>query len=216
MMSLGITLMVQAQVGLGPWDVLHQGISLLTGMSIGIASIVVGLVIMLFWLPLGERPGIGTPLNILLVGFIIDGFMAIIPPLDQLPLPAALLLPSQVGFMLIGVILTGIGSALYIAGGLGTGPRDGVMMGLVRRTGLSIRLVRTLLELSALVLGWLLGGTVGIGTLAFAFGVGPVIQATFWLIQPRQKHLQEAQSTPSLGSLSHLEQTEGSPEQQAI
>lgn len=190
-LSIGIVLMIQARLGLGPWDVLHQGISLHTGMPIGTASILAGLPILLLWLPLGERPGIGTALNIILVGVFIDGFVELLPPLSPHLLPAHLLFLAQLIQTLIGVTLLGAGSAVYITAGLGPGPRDGVMMGLVRRTGRSIRLVRTLLELTALLLGWLLGGTVGIGTLAFAFGVGPVIQTTLRLLQRWQQHPQE-------------------------
>lgn len=168
--SLGIALMIRANVGLGPWDVLHQGLSGQTGISIGMISILVAVPIMLCWLPLGERPGLGTLINIVLIGVALDLFLLVAP--------VPTWLPAQAAQMAAGVVVMGIGSGLYLSAGMGAGPRDGLMMGLVRRTGLSVRLVRTLIELSVLGLGWLLGGSVGIGTLAFAFGIGPVVQAT--------------------------------------
>lgn len=173
--SLGVALMVQAHVGLGPWDVLHQGISRQTGIPIGMMTIFVALPIMLVWIPLGEQPGIGTLLNVVLIGMFIDLFLLVLPS------PHWFL--AQVVQMLVGVVVMGIGAGLYLSAGLGAGPRDGLMMGLVRRTGLSVRLIRTLMELSVLGVGWLLGGSVGPGTLAFAFGIGPVIQWTLQLVE---------------------------------
>jgi uncharacterized membrane protein YczE len=178
LLALGITLMVRAQAGLGPWDVLHQGVSMHTGMALGTVTIVVGLLIMAFWLPLGERPGLGTICNILFVGLLVNGFMAVIPPLTPEVVALPWLWPARLTQMVAGVVLLGMGAGLYISTGLGAGPRDGVMMGLVRHTGWSIRAIRTLMEVSALIIGWLLGGTVGIGTLVLALLVGPVIQAT--------------------------------------
>jgi uncharacterized membrane protein YczE len=177
LLAAGITVMVRAEIGLGPWDVLHQGISFRTDIGIGTASILVGFGIMLFWLPLGERPGPGTILNIIFVGVFTNVFLGLMPPLPTL-LGGAWLLPAQVAQMALGTVALGVGSGLYVGAGLGAGPRDGVMMGLVRHTGLSVRLIRTGMEMIALTVGWLLGGTLGLGTLIFAFGVGPVIQAT--------------------------------------
>jgi len=177
LLGAGITLMVRADIGLGPWDVLHQGISFRTDIGIGTASILVGFGIMLFWLPLGERPGPGTILNIIFAGTFTNVFLGLLPPLPTL-LGGAWLLPAQVAQMVLGTVSLGVGSGLYVSAGLGAGPRDGVMMGLVRRTGLSVRLIRTGIEMVALTVGWLLGGTLGLGTLIFAFGVGPVIQTT--------------------------------------
>jgi uncharacterized membrane protein YczE len=182
-LSFGITLMVRADVGLGPWDVLHQGVSLLSGLAFGTVSIVVGLGIMLFWLPLRERPGPGTVLNIIFVGVLINVFMGYIPVFSDELVPGLLHFPAQVAQMALGVVTAGTGSALYLNAGLGAGPRDGVMMGLVRHTGLSIRLIRTLMEVLVLTIGWLIGGTVGIGTLMFAFGFGPVIQTVLRVLQ---------------------------------
>jgi hypothetical protein len=178
LLSFGISLMVRADIGLGPWDVLHQGVGMRTGMAIGTAIIVIGVLIMLLWIPLGERPGPGTVLNVLCVGLLVNAWLEVLPVLRPEALPGMLLFPAQVVQMAVGIVVMGTGSGMYISSGLGAGPRDGVMMGLVHRTGLSVRVVRTMLELTALLVGWLLGGTVGIGTVMFALGVGPVIHAT--------------------------------------
>jgi uncharacterized membrane protein YczE len=185
-MGFGITLMVRAQVGLGPWDVLHEGVSMRMGTPLGTATIVVGALVMLLWWPLGERPGPGTLLNMLCLGLVVNELLTWIPPLQPDQMQAELPWLVQVMQMLAGVVLIGIGAGLYMSAGFGAGPRDGVMMGLVRHTGLSVRLIRTLMELTALTSGWLLGGTVGLGTLAFALGVGPVIQATLGVIKHAQ------------------------------
>jgi uncharacterized membrane protein YczE len=168
--GFGIVLMVKADVGLGPWDVLHQGLSVLFGIRIGRVAIGVGVLLLLLWIPLKERPGIGTVCNAVLIGLVVDLLMPWIGTPEHLVL--ALL---QMG---AGVVVIGIGSGLYLTAEMGAGPRDGLMMGLVRVTGLSVRVIRTFIELTVLLGGWLLGGSIGIGTLAFAFGIGPVIQAT--------------------------------------
>lgn len=164
----GIALMVRAELGLGPWEVLHQGISRATGIAIGTVSILLGLPIMLAWLPLGQRPGVGTLLNIVLVGGVTDVVLQIMPEVHNILLRVALLL--------IGILLIGIGSGAYLSSAMGAGPRDGLMLGLTKRTGWNIRITRTLIELSVLLIGVLMGGTIGVGTLAFAFGIGPVVQ----------------------------------------
>lgn len=166
--GLGISLMVEAGLGLGPWEALHQGISVRTGIPIGTVSILLGIPILALWWPLGQRPGIGTLINVAIVGTATN--------LGNILIPAQRELPAQVAMMLAGVVVIGIGSGLYLSADLGPGPRDGLMIGLHRRFGWSIRRARTLLELSALALGFLLGGTIGVGTLAFAFGIGPVVQ----------------------------------------
>lgn len=164
----GIALMVRAELGLGPWEVLHQGISRATGIAIGTVSILLGLPIMLAWLPLGQRPGVGTLLNIVLVGAVTDIVLQIMPEVHSILLRVALLL--------IGILMIGIGSGAYLSSAMGAGPRDGLMLGLTKRTGWNIRITRTLIELSVLLIGVLMGGTIGVGTLAFAFGIGPVVQ----------------------------------------
>ncbi len=172
--GFGIALMVKADVGLGPWDVLHQGLSVLLGIRIGRVAIGVGILLLLLWIPLRERPGIGTVFNAVMIGLVVDLVMPWIATPDHLAL--ALL---QMG---AGVVVIGIGSGLYLTAEMGAGPRDGLMMGLVRITGLSVRVVRTLIELLVLLGGWLLGGSIGAGTVAFAFGIGPVIQATLGVL----------------------------------
>ena len=164
----GIAFMVAADLGLAPWSVLDQGISERTGVPIGTVSILVGAVVLALWIPLRERPGLGTVLNILLIGVTIDLVLLVLDTPDDLAL--------QVAYLAIGVLLWGPGTGWYIGAGLGPGPRDGLMTGLAARGFGSIRLVRTGLELAALAAGWLLGGTVGVGTLAFALTIGPNVQ----------------------------------------
>jgi uncharacterized membrane protein YczE len=167
--GIGVALMVQADLGLSPWEVLHQGISEQTGIPIGTVSILLGVPILLAWWPLGQRPGWGTLINIVLIGLMTDLTLAVLPPVTGLA-PRVLLMAG-------GILSVGVGSGLYLSAAMGAGPRDGLMLGFARRTGGSVRLVRTALEVTVLAVGWLLGGTIGIGTLAFAFGIGPIVQA---------------------------------------
>ncbi len=166
-MGTGIAVMVLAGLGLGPWDVLHQGLSTRTGVPIGTVGIIVGVALLALWVPLRQRLGVGTVLNTILIGVTIDVVLALVPDFEPLWL-------RWVG-MLVGVILYAGGSGLYIGAGLGPGPRDGLMTGLARR-GASIRVVRTGLELTVLALGFTLGGTVGVGTVVLALSVGPLVQ----------------------------------------
>jgi uncharacterized membrane protein YczE len=166
--AFGLT--VHAELGLDPWDVLHEGIADHVGLSIGNVSVLVGAVVLLGWIPLRERIGIGTVLNTVIIGLTMDRTIALLPDADT---------PARQWAMLgAGLALAGPGVGLYIGARLGPGPRDGIMTGLAQR-GPSIRLVRTGIELTALGLGWLLGGTVGIGTVLFAVTIGPNVQ--FWL-----------------------------------
>lgn len=166
--AFGLT--VRADLGLDPWDVLHQGLSDLTGISIGVVSVLVGLVVLLGWIPLRERIGLGTILNTLIIGTTMDVVLGLLPDARTLPVRWAMLLA--------GLVIAGPGIGLYIGARLGPGPRDGIMTGVAQR-GPSIRLVRTAIELAALAAGFVLGGTVGIGTVLFAVTVGPNVQ--FWL-----------------------------------
>ena len=166
--GVGIAMMVQANLGLGPWEAFHQGISRLTGIPIGTVSILLGLPILAMWWPLGERPGVGTVLNILLIGTSTNIGIALIPAVTGVP--------AQLALMLAGVVVIAAGSGLYLAADLGPGPRDGLMTGLHIRFGWSIRWARTAVELSVLLAGFLLGGTIGIGTVVFALGIGPMVQ----------------------------------------
>ncbi len=166
--GIGLSLMVIADLGLSPWDVLHQGISIHTGIPIGTVVIITGFLVLLLWIPLKERIGIGTIANAIVIGLVLDGMLLILPEtLENMALRWIA--------MLGGVVLVAIGSGFYIGAGLGPGPRDGLMTGLARR-GVSIAWARAGIEITALVAGWLLGGTVGIGTVVFAFGMGPLVQ----------------------------------------
>lgn len=162
-----VGVMVRADLGLGPWSVFHQGLANHTGLTIGLITNGLGALLLLLWIPLRQKPGIGTVGNVLLIGTTADLTLSLLPPIESLPLQAAALV--------FAILLTGVASGLYIGAGLGPGPRDGLMTGIVRLTGWPIPRVRTGLELVVLGLGWLLGGTVGIGTLLYAFGVGPLV-----------------------------------------
>ncbi|NND83564.1 MAG: hypothetical protein HKN46_00275 [Acidimicrobiia bacterium] len=162
----GVALMVQANLGLSPWMVFHQGVSVRSGLSIGTITVLTGLGVLLLWIPLRERWGVGTVLNVMVIGPVLDGALAVIPEASG---------PIGWLFMLGGVVTVGLGSGLYIGAAMGPGPRDGVMTGLARR-GISVRAARTIIEVSVVVLGFLLGGSVGAGTLAFAVGIGPSVQ----------------------------------------
>lgn len=170
MLGVGLGLTIAADLGVSPWDVLHQGLSKRLDISIGTASIGVGVIVLLGWIPLRERPGIGTVLNVFVIGLTMDLTLLVVDTPDALWL--------RIFLLAFGVWLWGPGSGLYIGVGLGTGPRDGLMTGLARR-GLRVGPVRSGIELTALAVGWLLGGTVGIGTIAFAVGVGPNV--AWWL-----------------------------------
>ncbi|MGE2712643.1 YczE/YyaS/YitT family protein [Mycolicibacterium litorale] len=163
-----MALMVRAGLGLDPWDVFHQGLARHTGMTIGTASAVVGVAVLLAWIPLRNRPGVGTVANVVVIAVTVDASLAV------LPTPSAA--PVQVVWMLGAVVLNALATVLYVGAGMGPGPRDGLMTGLVRRTGRSVRLIRTAIEAGVLTAGWLLGGTVGIGTVVYAFGIGPLVQ----------------------------------------
>jgi uncharacterized membrane protein YczE len=173
-LSMGV--MVRAGLGLDPWDVLHQGLTRHTPMTIGMASAAVGVVVLLAWIPLRNRPGIGTLANVVVIAVSVDATLAV------LPAPSAM--PLRIAMMVGAVVLNAISTVLYIGAGLGPGPRDGLMTGLVARTGRSVRLVRTAIEATVLVVGWLLGGTVGVGTVVYAVGIGPLVQL-FLRLMPR-------------------------------
>jgi uncharacterized membrane protein YczE len=166
--GLGISCFIAADLGLAPWDVLHQGLSEHTGLSLGVWIEIIGAVILLgSWVLLGQRPGIGTVLNAIEIGVVVALVADHLPRTDHLA--------ARLGYIAAGLAILGIGSGLYIGSGLGAGPRDGLMIGLHQRAGLSIRVSRTVIEAGALVLGLLLGGSVGIGTAAFVVAVGPVV-----------------------------------------
>lgn len=168
--GIAIALMVRAGIGLSPWDVLAQGLSLKTGIPFGFVTNLVGLVVLAFWIPLRQRPGLGTVLNVLLVGPSAQLGLDLLPQQTELW--------AQVLFFVAGLALLAVATGLYIGPRLGPGPRDGLMTGLHARTGRPIWMVRTAIEVTVLIIGWVLGGNVGVGTLAFALLVGPLCSVT--------------------------------------
>ncbi|MFF8383699.1 membrane protein YczE [Streptomyces kanasensis] len=166
-------LLVRSGLGLEPWNVLHQGLARLTGLSIGVVVTLMGGVVLLLWIPLRQRPGLGTVANVLLIGAAMDGTLALLPDVHGTG--------ARVALMVAGVVLNGAATGLYIAARFGPGPRDGLMTGLHRVTGRSLRLIRTLIEVGVVATGFLLGGSVGVGTLLYAFAIGPLAQLSLRL-----------------------------------
>ena len=175
--GFGIALFLRANLGLAPWDIFHKGLSKKLDISIGLVIVGVGLLLLLLWIPLRQRPGVGTILNAIEIGLVVNLTKPLIGEPDQLIIRALM--------VIAGVLVIGLGSALYIGAGLGSGPRDGLMLGLskyaIRGHQISIRVARTFVELTVMVAGLFLGGSIGIGTLIFMFGIGPLVQ----LILPR-------------------------------
>ncbi|MGY1828072.1 membrane protein YczE [Blastococcus sp. SYSU DS0541] len=163
-----MALLVRSALGVMPWDVLHQGLAGRLGWSLGTVTIAVGALVLLAWIPLRQRPGLGTVSNVLVIGLAVDATLAVLPAPGA---PAA-----RAGFLVAGVLLNAVATAAYIGVRLGPGPRDGLMTGLVERTGRSVRLVRTSVELGVVATGWLLGGTLGLGTVVYALAIGPLVQ----------------------------------------
>ncbi|OOM74769.1 hypothetical protein CLPUN_36910 [Clostridium puniceum] len=175
--AVGIVFTINANLGLSPWDVLHQGISTLTGITMGQASIATGVFIVVLDWVLGEKVGVGTICNMLFIGIFMDLLMlnSLVPTFNNII--------AKILMMLIGMFIIGIGSYFYISAGIGSGPRDGLMIALTKRTGKSVRFIRNSIEFSVLVFGYFLGGTLGIGTLIMVFGLGYFIQFTFKLFR---------------------------------
>ena len=171
----GEALLVASDLGNSPWTVLAEGVGEHTAIGVGAATVVLSVLILAAWIPLRQRPGLGTILNALLVGVALGLVLEVVSTPDELVWRYAL--------VAAGIALVGLGSGLYLGTRLGAGPRDGLMLGLHRRTGVSVRLVRTLLEVSVVAAGVLLGGTAGIGTLAFALLIGPAVQAALALLR---------------------------------
>ncbi|WP_236239041.1 YitT family protein [Streptomyces sp. CC228A] len=161
-------LLVRSGLGLEPWNVLHQGLSEQTGLSMGLVLTLVGAGVLLLWIPLRQRPGLGTVSNVLVIGAAMDATLAALPDAEGLPL--------RIAAMTGGIVLNGLATGLYIAARFGPGPRDGLMTGLHRVSGLSIRLVRTLLEVAVVATGFALGGSLGVGTVLYALSIGPLAQ----------------------------------------
>ena len=166
--GIGVAFTKQANLGLGPWDVLGDGLAQIIGIELGTASVIIGVLVLLLWIPMREKPGIGTVTNILLIGAFMNIALDVVRSVDGFFLQSV--------WLTVGLLLIGLGSVLYLGSQLGAGPRDGLMLGLSRKTGWSVRVTRTVLEIAALAGGWLLGGAVGVGTVVIALTIGPVIQ----------------------------------------
>jgi uncharacterized membrane protein YczE len=186
----GAAMMVSAGLGLSPWEVMAQGISFNTGIPIGTVGILIGIVVLLLWIPLKEKFGIGTVLNVFIIGIVIDLTLWMAPEIVE---------NLAVRWMLLigGILLVAVGSGFYIGAGLGPGPRDGLMTGIARR-GVNIGLARFGIEITVLVIGWMLGGTVGIGTVLFAFGMGPLIAVFLPLLSASPLEPEEQTATTGL------------------
>ena len=172
--AIGETLLITANQGVSPWTVLAQGISFQTNLSIGITTFIVSLIVLILWYPLKQKPGLGTILNIVLISIIIDLSIPI------LPYPKSFLF--QIIQSILAVFIVGLGSGFYLTANLGPGPRDGLMTGLQSLTNQPIAFIRTIIEVSAVGLGFYLGGIVGIGTLLFAFGIGPTVSIGIFIV----------------------------------
>ena len=172
--AIGETLLITANQGVSPWTVLAQGISFQTNLSIGVTTFIVSLIVLILWYPLKQKPGLGTILNIVLISIIIDLSIPI------LPYPKSFLF--QIVQSIVAVFVVGLGSGFYLTANLGPGPRDGLMTGLQNITNQPIALIRTILEVSAVCVGFYLGGVVGIGTLLFAFGIGPTVSISIFIV----------------------------------
>lgn len=164
-----MAVMIESTLGLNPWDVFHQGVARVTGLSFGWVVLLVGIPVLLLWIPLRQKPGAGTIANLVVVGFAADATLALLPTGEAIPV--------RVGYLVVGILLNGVATGMYIGSNLGPGPRDGLMTGLAGRfPRLSVRLIRTVIELTVLGAGFLLGGTVGVGTVAYALAIGPLAQ----------------------------------------
>lgn len=167
--GVSMAMMIESRLGLNPWDVLHQGLAGQTGLSFGTVTVITGAVVLLLWIPLRQRPGLGTVSNVLVIGVAVDVSLALLPG------PSAL--AARVPLLIGGIVLNGLATGLYVGSRLGPGPRDGLMTGWVARHPThSVRLVRTVIEVAVLGVGWLLGGTVGLGTVLYAVAIGPLVQ----------------------------------------
>lgn len=166
--AASIAMLVDAGLGSMPWDVLTQGIVRHTGLSFGAVTLLVGVVVLACWIPLRQRPGVGTVANVIVISVLVDPFLALLGGLPDA-------MGVRIALAASGLVLNGLATGLYVGAGLGPGPRDGLMTGLVRRTGRSVRLVRTGIEVAVVSVGWALGGTVGFATLAYALAIGPLV-----------------------------------------
>lgn len=166
--GISLAVLIRSEIGLPPWDVLAQGVARWVPVSFGTVTIILGALVLLLWIPLRQRPGLGTLSNVFVVGLAIDFGLWLIPETSSWPL--------RVTLLIAGIVLNGIAGAIYIGSQFGPGPRDGLMTGLAARTGRSLRLIRTGIEVTVLIIGFVLGGTIGIGTVAYALAIGPLVQ----------------------------------------
>jgi uncharacterized membrane protein YczE len=173
--GIAIAMMIRAGIGVAPWDVLSQGLDIQTGLGFGLLTIIIGAVVLLLWIPIRQKPGIGTVLNVLLIGPAADLGLAVIPPQTELGL--------QLVVFAGGLALLAVATGLYIGARMGPGPRDGLMTGIHARFGVRIWIVRTAIEVVVLSTGWILGGNVGLGTVAFALLIGPMVNVTIPLLR---------------------------------
>ena len=172
--GLGEGLLIVSAAGASPWSVLAQGISLNLNLSIGTTTFIVSMIVLFFWIPLSQKPGLGTILNAIIISLMIDICVKFVPtPIDYI---------SKLIMALIAVLTVGIGGGIYLVANLGAGPRDGLMVGLQKKTNFPIALVRAFLEITVVSIGWYLGGIVGAGTLLFAFGIGPAVALSLYLV----------------------------------
>lgn len=178
--GLGEAILVAAGVGVSPWTVFAQGVTNVTGWSLGLATFVISASVLILWTPLKQTPGIGTVLNAAIVALMLEYVLVLLPSFETYAANALL--------AIVGVFVTGFGGAIYLVANLGPGPRDGLMTGLQSITGKPIALVRTGLELTVVVIGWMLGGTLGLGTVFYAFGIGPALAIGMLLLQPMRLH----------------------------
>ena len=172
--GVGEGLLIVSAAGASPWSVLAQGIYLNVGFSVGIITILISAGVLIFWIPLNQRPGIGTVLNALIIGLMIDVCIKFVPTPENYV--------SQLLLAIVAVLTVGLGGGIYLVANLGAGPRDGLMVGLQQKTNLPIAAVRAFLEITVMSIGWYLGGTVGVGTLLFAFGIGPAVALGLFLV----------------------------------
>ncbi|HDN2676227.1 TPA: hypothetical protein RRE62_000412 [Klebsiella pneumoniae] len=175
--GVSTALFVHANLGADPWDVFHLGVAKKLGISFGTVIILTGAAVLLLWIPIRQMPGLGTVSNVIVLGLAADATLAVLPPLESMVARSALLVGA--------IVLNAIATGMYIGAGFGPGPRDGLMTGLHARTGWSLRGIRTAIELSVLLIGWLLGGKFGVGTVIYALSIGPLIQLCLpWFSQP--------------------------------
>jgi uncharacterized membrane protein YczE len=188
--GVSMALLVRASLGVMPWDVLHQGLARQLDWSMGAVTVLVGALVLLAWVPLRQRPGLGTVSNVVVIGIAVDAALAVVPELTALP--------GRIAVAVAGVVLNAVATAAYIGVHLGPGPRDGLMTGLVRRTGGSVRVVRTAIEVAVVAGGWALGGTLGVATVVYALAIGPLVHLLlprFSVRLPEPAAAQTAQAT---------------------